>query len=69
MPDQLRADERADRACDRRARGHAIECDRHLKDLTQLVADEIEDAGIEVGDAVSLEVSDNRLSPRSIRRI
>ena len=32
----------------------------YLKELTQLVAGYIEDAGVEVGDAVSLEVSDNR---------
>ena len=32
----------------------------YLKELTRLVADYIEDAGIEVGDAVSLEVSDNQ---------
>jgi maleate isomerase len=32
----------------------------YLKQLTRLVAEYIEDAGIEVGDAVSLEVSDNR---------
>ena len=32
----------------------------YLRELTQLVAAYIEDAGIEVGDAVSLEVSDNR---------
>jgi maleate isomerase len=32
----------------------------YLKELTQLVAEYIEDAGIEVRDAVSLEVSDNR---------
>jgi maleate isomerase len=32
----------------------------YLKRLTRLVADYIEDAGIEVGDAVSLEVSDNQ---------
>jgi maleate isomerase len=32
----------------------------YLKELTRLVAGYIEDAGIEVGDAVSLEVSDNR---------
>ena len=32
----------------------------YLKELTRLVADYIEDAGIEVGDALSLEVSDNR---------
>mgnify|MGYP003288675261 CR=1 FL=1 len=32
----------------------------YLKKLTRLVAGYIEDAGIEVGDAVSLEVSDNR---------
>jgi maleate isomerase len=32
----------------------------YLKGLTRLVADYIEDAGIEVGDAVSLEVSDNQ---------
>ena len=32
----------------------------YLKDLTRLVAGYIEDAGIEVGDALSLEVSDNR---------
>jgi maleate isomerase len=32
----------------------------YLKPLTRLVADYIEDTGIEVGDAVSLEVSDNQ---------
>jgi maleate isomerase len=32
----------------------------YLKELTRLVAAYIEDAGIEVGDALSLEVSDNR---------
>jgi maleate isomerase len=32
----------------------------YLKELTRLVAGYIEDAGIEVGDAVSLEVSDNQ---------
>ena len=32
----------------------------YLKELTRTVADYIEDAGIEVADAVSLEVSDNR---------
>jgi maleate isomerase len=32
----------------------------YLKELTRLVAGYIEDAGIEVGDALSLEVSDNR---------
>lgn len=32
----------------------------YLKDLTRLVAGYFEDAGIEVGDAVSLEVSDNQ---------
>ena len=32
----------------------------YLEELTRLVVDYIEDAGIEVGDAVSLEVSDNR---------
>jgi maleate isomerase len=32
----------------------------YLKDLTRLVAAYIEDAGIEVGDALSLEVSDNQ---------
>jgi maleate isomerase len=32
----------------------------YLKELTRLVADYIEDTGIEVGDAVSLEVSDNQ---------
>ena len=32
----------------------------YLKKLTRLVVDYIEDAGIEVGDALSLEVSDNR---------
>jgi maleate isomerase len=32
----------------------------YLKELTRLVADYIEEAGIEVGDAVSLEVSDNQ---------
>lgn len=32
----------------------------YLKELTRLVAEYVEDAGIEVGDAVSLEVSDNR---------
>jgi maleate isomerase len=32
----------------------------YLKELTRLVAGYIEDAGVEVGDAVSLEVSDNQ---------
>jgi maleate isomerase len=32
----------------------------YLRELTRRVADYIEDAGIEVGDAVSLEVSDNQ---------
>jgi hypothetical protein len=32
----------------------------YLKELTRLVVDYIEDAGIEVGDALSLEVSDNQ---------
>jgi maleate isomerase len=32
----------------------------YLKELTRLVAGYIEDAGIEVGDALSLEVSDNQ---------
>jgi maleate isomerase len=32
----------------------------YLKELTRLVAEYIEDAGVEVGDAVSLEVSDNQ---------
>ena len=32
----------------------------YLKNLTRLVASYIEDAGIEVGDALSLEVSDNQ---------
>ena len=32
----------------------------YLRELTRLVAGYIEDAGIEVGDAVSLEVSDNQ---------
>ena len=32
----------------------------YVKELTRLVAEYIEDAGIEVGDALSLEVSDNR---------
>ena len=32
----------------------------YLKELTRLVAGYIEDAGVEVGDALSLEVSDNR---------
>jgi maleate isomerase len=32
----------------------------YLEELTKLVAEYIEDAGIEVGDALSLEVSDNR---------
>jgi maleate isomerase len=32
----------------------------YLKELTRLVAEYIEDAGIEVGDALSLEVFDNR---------
>ena len=44
----------------------------YLKPLTQLVADYIEDAGIEVHDALSLEVSDNRavaaLDPADLRR-
>ena len=45
---------------------HALEARRigivapYLKELTRLVADYIEDAGIEVRDAVSLEVSDNQ---------
>jgi maleate isomerase len=42
-----------------------------MKPLTQLVADYIEDAGIEVIDALSLEVSDNlevaRLDPSGLR--
>jgi maleate isomerase len=32
----------------------------YLKELTNLVVEYIEDAGVEVGDALSLEVSDNR---------
>jgi maleate isomerase len=32
----------------------------YLQELTRLVVDYVEEAGIEVGDAVSLEVSDNR---------
>lgn len=43
----------------------------YMKPLTQLVADYIEDAGIEVVDALSLEVSDNlevaRLDPSGLR--
>jgi maleate isomerase len=43
----------------------------YLKELTRLVAEYIEDAGIEVGDALSLEVSDNRavaaLDPESLK--
>ncbi len=43
----------------------------YLKPLTKLVADYIEDAGIEVVDALSLEVSDNlevaRLDPAGLR--
>ncbi|MGW3107930.1 aspartate racemase/maleate isomerase family protein [Streptomyces sp. NPDC001100] len=43
----------------------------YLKPLTQLVADYIEDAGIEVVDALSLEVPDNlavaRLDPADLR--
>ena len=43
----------------------------YMKPLTQLVADYIEDAGIEVVDALSLEVSDNlevaRLDPAGLR--
>ena len=43
----------------------------YMKPLTQLVADYIEDAGIEVIDALSLEVSDNlevaRLDPSGLR--
>jgi maleate isomerase len=43
----------------------------YLKSLTGLVADYIEDAGIEVGDALSLEVSDNRavaaLDPETLK--
>ena len=43
----------------------------YLKDLTRLVAGYIEDAGIEVGDAVSLEVSDNQavaaLDPQELK--
>jgi maleate cis-trans isomerase len=43
----------------------------YLKELTQLVAEYIEDAGIEVGDAISLEVSDNRavgaLDPEALK--
>jgi maleate isomerase len=44
----------------------------YLKELTRLVAGYIEDAGIEVGDAVSLEVSDNQavaaLDPEDLKR-
>ena len=44
----------------------------YLKELTRLVAEYIEDAGIEVGDAVSLEVSDNQavaaLDPDDLKR-
>ena len=44
----------------------------YLKPLTRLVADYIEDAGIEVHDALSLEVSDNRavaaLEPTELQR-
>jgi maleate isomerase len=43
----------------------------YLKELTQLVAGYIEDAGIEVGDTLSLEVSDNRavaaLEPKDLK--
>jgi maleate isomerase len=43
----------------------------YLKELTRLVADYIEDAGIEVGDALSLEISDNRavaaLDPEALK--
>ncbi len=43
----------------------------YMKPLTQLVADYIEDAGVEVCDALSLEVSDNlavaRLDPEGLR--
>ena len=43
----------------------------YMKPLTKLVADYIEDAGIEVVDALSLEVSDNlevaRLDPEALR--
>jgi maleate isomerase len=43
----------------------------YMKPLTKLVADYIEDAGVEVCDAVSLEVSDNlavaRLDPEDLR--
>jgi maleate isomerase len=43
----------------------------YLEELTRLVAGYIEDAGIEVGDAISLEVSDNRavaaLEPDDLR--
>jgi maleate isomerase len=43
----------------------------YMKPLTRLVADYIEDAGIEVHDALSLEVSDNRavaaLDPMDLR--
>jgi maleate isomerase len=43
----------------------------YLKNLTRLVAGYIEDAGIEVGDAVSLEVSDNQavaaLDPQDLK--
>jgi maleate isomerase len=44
----------------------------YLKELTRLVAEYIEGAGIEVGDAVSLEVSDNQavaaLDPDDLKR-
>jgi maleate isomerase len=44
----------------------------YLRELTQLVAAYIEDAGIEVGDAVGLEVSDNRavaaLDPNDLKK-
>jgi maleate isomerase len=43
----------------------------YLKELTRLVAEYIEDAGIEVSDALSLEVSDNRavaaLDPEALK--
>jgi maleate isomerase len=43
----------------------------YLKELTRLVADYIEDAGIEVGDTLSLEVSDNQavagLDPENLK--
>jgi maleate isomerase len=43
----------------------------YLKELTRLVAEYIEDEGIEVGDALSLEVSDNRavaaLDPEALK--